>query len=602
MDIEKQENIKSKVDYAWFVGASGNDDKGDWQDFSDWCIAQGIWVNNYDNTYLDKVKSIKIGDKIALKSAYVMKNNLPFEASGKNVGVMKIKAIGVVTNNNNDGKNIKVNWTKCSDTKIWYGPGSLRSTIHLVKASDSETKKELLEFTFNNIAQDYVKCAEKYAEYTELDGIIDESISQGFIVTNKNKIKYTIAELAQILADTYNAKMTTGIHLFGIKYGKIIKESGFAATDIIKKSGINESYHTEVSKGIRIYEALINNNFGMRFYEEANIIKNAEEKIELTYNTNYKSNFDYNRIVFGAPGTGKSFLLDKDRRSIVSSEDQFERVTFHPEYSYSSFVGCYKPVSENGNIIYKYVPGPFLRVLVKALKSGLNDTQSKPYLLLIEEINRANVASVFGEVFQLLDRDNNGVSQYEIHASEDMKKYLAEELGGDFNSFSHIKLPNNMFIWASMNSADQGVFHMDTAFKRRWSFEHIGIDENDEEIVGNVLIGKDEYAKKVNWNHLRKAINAILVSKFRINEDKLIGPFFIGKDICECDSNGDISNPNKFLKIFKNKLIMYLYEDVAKQFRHKLFSGCTDNATYSSICLEFDEKGIGIFGPEFKVE
>lgn len=140
----------------------------------------------------------------------------------------------------------------------------------------------------------------------------------------------------------------------------------------------------------------------------------------------------------------------------------YERVTFHPDYTYSQFVGTYKPVmDEEGNSIrYDFVPGPFMRVYVEALKSGRTDTP-QPHLLLIEEINRAKVAAVFGDVFQLLDRDDDGVSEYEIQASEDIRRYLAKELGGNADHYKKIRIPNNMFIWATMNSADQGVFPMD---------------------------------------------------------------------------------------------------------------------------------------------
>ena len=110
----------------------------------------------------------------------------------------------------------------------------------------------------------------------------------------------------------------------------------------------------------------------------------------------------------------------------------------------------------------------------------------KPYLLIIEEINRANVAAVFGDIFQLLDMDEKGVSEYPIQASEDMKEYLATELGGLPDDFEQIRIPDNMFIWATMNSADQGVFPMDTAFKRRWDFTYLGIDDSEEELIGNM--------------------------------------------------------------------------------------------------------------------
>ena len=220
-----------------------------------------------------------------------------------------------------------------------------------------------------------------------------------------------------------------------------------------------------------------------------------------------------------------------------------ERVTFHPDYTYANFVGTYKPVpfkDDNGDesITYKYVPGPFTRVLIKALQDPKH-----AYLLIVEEINRANVAAVFGDVFQLLDRDKYGVSEYEIQTSEDMRNYLAEELNVEFSEVVNIQLPNNLYIWATMNSADQGVYPMDTAFKRRWDFEYIDIDNNDNEINDfwfNVA------GKQYHWNSLRKAINDQL-TEIGINEDKLMGAFFVSKHIIDSKDN------EKFIKAFCNK-------------------------------------------------
>lgn len=335
--------------------------------------------------------------------------------------------------------------------------------------------------------------------------------------------------------------------------------------------------------------------------EEVEPMEEQRPYIELNFTTNIECDYERNRIVFGAPGTGKSFQMEEDRKTVLATlGGGYERVTFHPDYTYSSFVGCYKPVSEKGKIEYKYVPGPFMRVLVQALRSGLKDEVAKPYLLVIEEINRAKVAAVFGEVFQLLDRDENGTSDYEINASEDVKQYLSDELGGSLESFDKIRIPNNMFIWASMNSADQGVFPMDTAFKRRWSFEYKGIDENEDKVGGKIVLGKGEYELEVDWNDLRKAINDVLARTFKINEDKLMGPFFIGEDVFAFDKETKmINNPEKFKKVFKSKVIMYLFEDAAKQHKHKLFSGC-DATTYSAICNKFDEIGIDIFGADFR--
>lgn len=326
-----------------------------------------------------------------------------------------------------------------------------------------------------------------------------------------------------------------------------------------------------------------------------------EEIMDLIFNTEIETKYERNRIVFGAPGTGKSYELKEDCEKLLKDTNgSYERVTFHPDYSYSQFVGTYKPVmGVDEKIRYDFVPGPFMRVYVDALKSGRTENP-QPHLLLIEEINRAKVAAVFGDVFQLLDRDDDGVSEYEIQASEDIRKYLASKLGGAPDNYQKIRIPNNMFIWSTMNSADQGVFPMDTAFKRRWNFEYLGINENEEKISG---IGKIELAgsdEPVEWNILRRAINAKMSSEqFKINEDKLMGPFFLSKKIIASDENGMILDTDKFVAAFKSKVIMYLYEDAVKQGKHRFFDGC-DNSKYSSVCEAFDELGMGIYGPNFK--
>ncbi len=333
---------------------------------------------------------------------------------------------------------------------------------------------------------------------------------------------------------------------------------------------------------------------------------NAKEK-SICFHTGFDSRFSRNRILFGAPGTGKSFTMNKERMELLGEENEtdYERVTFHPDYSYANFVGTYKPVpckDSDGKdaITYKYVPGPFMSVYVNALKNARTGSP-KPFLLIIEEINRANVAAVFGDIFQLLDRDND-VSEYPIQASEDIKQYLASELGGNPEDYSKIRIPDNMFIWATMNSADQGVFPMDTAFKRRWDFTYLGINENEEKLVGKtVILGNGNTKQKVEWNKLRRAINNFLANE-KINEDKQLGPYFISKNIV-VPPNGEKIDRDKFIRTFKNKVIMYLFEDAAKQKRAKLFEGCSKNSNrYSEICREFEEKGIDIFNKDIQNE
>ena len=338
-------------------------------------------------------------------------------------------------------------------------------------------------------------------------------------------------------------------------------------------------------------------------YDETTVSVVEEEPVveqirPINFATGLISDLPRNRILFGAPGTGKSFTLNREKDALLADGGEYERVTFHPDYSYANFVGTYKPVpckDSDGKdaITYSYVPGPFMRTYVKALQNSRTDAP-KPFLLVIEEINRANVAAVFGDVFQLLDRADDEVSEYPIQASEDIKKYLAGELGGNPDDYSEIRIPDNMFIWATMNSADQGVFPMDTAFKRRWDFTYLGIDDSEAGIVGKkVILGQGDYRRIVEWNALRKAINNELLA-YKVNEDKLMGPYFISKKNLP---EGETIDPAVFTRIFKNKVIMYLFDDAAKQKRITLFGGCDEKAKnqYSKICREFDTKGVYIF-------
>lgn len=335
-------------------------------------------------------------------------------------------------------------------------------------------------------------------------------------------------------------------------------------------------------------------------YMEEEHMKETKPFTDLNYkpiskDKKYKS---YNRIIFGAPGTGKSFQL-KQESTDGNHFANIERVTFHPDYSYGQFVGSYKPISDdNGKISYEYVPGPFMRTLVAALESGKNGDAAKKYLLIVEEINRAKVAAVFGDMFQLLDRTDAGDSVYEIQASEDVRRYLARELGGTKDNYASIKLPNNMYIWATMNSADQGVFPMDTAFKRRWEFTYLSINANEKKIAIEDLPIINGDAKIIKWNILRKSINNMLLKECKVNEDKLLGPFFISGEVFK----NATSNTDAFFEAFNSKVLMYLFEDAGKMHQKKLFAGIDQNElTFSKVCEDFKTRGTEIFGNSFQL-
>ncbi len=276
-----------------------------------------------------------------------------------------------------------------------------------------------------------------------------------------------------------------------------------------------------------------------------------------------------NMIVFGAPGTGKSWYLNTLVKQFFNN-NSFERVTFYPDYSYYQFIGSYKPFMHGNDIQYEFVPGPFIRILKRALED-----ENTNYALVIEEINRANAAAVFGDTFQLLDRNKAGDSEYSINPTKDLSDWFLKNSSSDIRV--GMKLPKNMYIWATMNSADQGVFTLDTAFKRRWDFKYIGIDDSESSIQ-EVEIGFKDATYK--WNDIRKAINNKLIEK-NINEDKQLGPFFVKGD----DDSNLVS-----IDQFKSKVLMYLFEDAARSCRSAFFK--EGLRTYSEICRKLDEKGL----------
>jgi 5-methylcytosine-specific restriction protein B len=248
-----------------------------------------------------------------------------------------------------------------------------------------------------------------------------------------------------------------------------------------------------------------------------------------------------NQIYYGAPGTGKSHKIDE-----LATNENSIRTVFHSETQYSDFVGCLKPCMVGRDISYQFRPGPFVLALVKAAKEPLNQ-----YFLVIEEINRAAAAAVFGDIFQLLDRRFDGRSRYSIDVVDtDFKNYLETHAAAVLTNGKLI-LPSNLSLLATMNSSDQAVMPMDSAFKRRWQFEYVSI-ESDKYPLGYFIIKAGTDSFKVTWEVLSKEINTQL-SKVHIPEDRLLGPWFV--------SEKELENSQATLA---GKLAMYLWEDVLR--------------------------------------
>ena len=289
-------------------------------------------------------------------------------------------------------------------------------------------------------------------------------------------------------------------------------------------------------------------NIYMTFLENKNheIILNEQNDVEedkLKYNLN---NFPINKIYFGAPGTGKSHRITEDLKSV--NEIFQKRVTFHPEYDNASFIGSYKPIADNGDIKYEFVPQIFINIFVEAC----NDPNHQ-YYLIIEEINRGNCAEIFGEYFQLLDRD----PKYNITPSTELVKYLDEKIIlKTYYKDGKMNLPNNLSILATMNTSDQSLFPMDSAFKRRWEWEYIPINLNLDDPTN--LSAK--YKIRVNnnitfkWLDFIDKINQKIQNNRNLGMDKCIGNYFI-----KPDENNEIAF-DKFI----HKVFFYLWNDVFK--------------------------------------
>ena len=350
----------------------------------------------------------------------------------------------------------------------------------------------------------------------------------------------------------------------------------------------------------------------MRFLCAKELFSNEAKKIDAP------KPIGLQQIYYGAPGTGKSKTI-KD----LTFGESVIRTTFHPDSDYASFVGTYKPITEEVDlrdcygkkvideetnevvkeerIAYKFIPQAFLEAYVKAWKkigskkSGKSDKSynrihpalldtpeiftknkaSKKQFLIIEEINRGNCAQIFGDLFQLLDRNEYGFSDYPIVADKDMQKYLEKEFAGweitnkdEINQLygeanmvnlimkgERLVLPSNLYIWATMNTSDQSLFPNDSAFKRRWDWKYVSISEGrDKETNAPLNWYINTGDKQYNWWSFISKVNE-LIGSLTNSEDKKLGYFFCKAKDGEIDAD-----------LFVSKVIFYLWNDVFKDY------------------------------------
>ena len=372
----------------------------------------------------------------------------------------------------------------------------------------------------------------------------------------------------------------------------------------IKDFFIND-LHLTVANNLNDYFAVYRspaNEYYLYFIPELlykNFIRLFETIVPNVSVTNENKNTEYEKeailaqplqqIFYGAPGTGKSHTINE-----VTKDEDVIRTTFHPDTDYSTFVGAYKPTTveetvmtvigtkavavenEDGNkrketkIVYEFVAQAFLQAYIAAWKNyaSAGENEPKKQFLVIEEINRGNCAQIFGDLFQLLDRNDSGFSEYPIMADADMQKQLKKELYGlsvanadEINALYNnrdvasevfngdiLLLPDNLYIWATMNTSDQSLFPIDSAFKRRWDWKYIPISNANKGWIIKVNGNKYDW-----WSFLEK-INAQIGSTTN-SEDKKLGYFF-----CKA-TNNEIS-----AETFVGKVMFYLWNDIFKDY------------------------------------
>ena len=340
--------------------------------------------------------------------------------------------------------------------------------------------------------------------------------------------QYSLQQLSSILRDMYsNAEdemKVASFYIFGIKCGKNIIQKEFKALDIIKTAGIDESCAIELQKALNVYKGLEQNLYGISISDE-NAVKEEKE----VWGKRKKG--AENILLYGVPGSGKSHEI---KTKYCNDEKMMERVVFHPDYTYSDFVGQILPRVEkdkDGNEKLKYVftPGPFTRMLKKA-----QEDPSNHYYLVIEELNRGNAPAIFGEIFQLLDRkDEDEFPAEEVGESEyGISNYdVAKEVYGDENH--PVRIPSNMNILATMNTADQNVFTLDTAFLRRWSTRQIENNFEKSEHSKDMIDGT-----KVSWGTFATVINDMIIDSntdMVSSADKCLGIYFAKKKELDAD-------------------------------------------------------------------
>jgi len=551
---------------AWFVGASW----GSASDQTDHFIANGIWENGYTDRYLDRVREVEPGDRIAIKSAYTRKTGVPFDAHGRSVAVMAIKAVGVVTANQGDGRRLTVSWQPVVPPREWYFYTYMKT---IWKVTPGEPMPDaLLAFTFAGQPQNYELFldhpfwAARYGGSRAwlvrpgADGqpLVDTWLDEEFVSLSAAHLRalgpgstrdevqaqvqedYEHVEYPQrrALTEDYFAFLTTMSegdavvvrHDDHAWLGRVVGESAFfddaprlrravewMPSEVPVKALPPEAQASpgtsrliiDLTQACEAIEALFDEDERIPANTEATLPRAtddlaAELHMPTTWLDGYISLLGTRRqlIVYGPPGTGKTFVARRIAQH-VAGEDRVSIVQFHPSYAYEDFFEGLRPVTLEGSVSYELSPGPLRRIAAAAA----GDT-GNPYVLILDEINRADIAKVFGELYYLLEYRGDRVTlQY---------------------SEQPFSLPKNLYVIGTMNTADRSIALVDAAIRRRFPFiEMHPSEEPVNSVLESFLSDPDNVGETPDRAALLHELNSQLTGKLR---EFQIGPSYLMRD------------------------------------------------------------------------
>lgn len=492
-----------------------------------------------------------------------------------------------------------------------------------ISSSESKNKMVITGYVIQNErkggGQASINIPSEFFEYLLHEKIVEENESYSEMIS-KSEYSYNVYSLSSEYSLDFGPTISKLIGIDKEKYGffiinaenskpqmrpthynvvgKNIVEENFAWLGNLIENSVHNStltFYCDTDKKTFSIEYKSNieekiNNAFIKLSKDQQAVRNETE-------SNLSDlNFPIQKIYFGAPGTGKSHNISKIICEHLGTEykdvNDFSNVfrsTMFSDFSYHDFIGTIMPiVDEESKINYSFEPGVFTKALVYAFQNPLVQTY-----LVLEEMSRANMASVFGDIFQLLDRNEDGKSSYSVNndlISHELSKVDDSFFNNETKSYAKVYLPKNFSILGTVNSTDQNVFTMDTAFKRRFDFQYVSTEpKSDSDGFLNDFVFKI-HDRNVNWIIFYQKVNKFIVEDAGLTEDKQIGQFFIkGSSLITEEAI------NENTRRVKDKLLNYLWFDV----KSSIFTGTSifkdEYKSFSEIYSKFENADYDIF-------